>query len=148
VPDEEPHLGVHFHPGEIPQVGGELPHAKHPVPINESVSYSIEEATEFNDEQGRHVKEEYESVRFFLGADGRGTFTFMRRPGGSGPGAVFSIEGSGTRTADEDRVEFRSEGRGLSGVFLFPRGGEHGEITLTHGSVHLKGQAVVGAGTL
>jgi hypothetical protein len=143
MPDQDPPHVV-FHPGAIPQVGSELPHAEHPVPIQESMSYSIEEVTEFSDDQGRHRKEEYEGARFFL-ADGRGTFTFMQD---GGPTAEISIEGSGIRTSSSDRVDFQGEASGLSGFFLFPRGGTFGEITLTHGSVRLKGRAAIGAGTL
>jgi hypothetical protein len=35
--------------------------------------------------------------------------------------------------------------RGLSGAFVCPRGGERGEVTLTHGSVSLKARAGRGA---
>jgi hypothetical protein len=140
---ELPHVVVQ--PGQIPHLGPDLPHAVLPVPIQESLSYSIDSVIQFFDEEGRHRAEEYNDARFFLGEDGKGAFTFMV---GGGPGAVISIEGSGSRSAAGDTVEFRSEARDLSGVFDFARGATFGDIKLDHGSVHLTGRAVVGAGTL
>jgi hypothetical protein len=156
MPDEEPHLEVHFHPGEVPHVGpADLLHAGEvspevTVPIEESVSYTISitppngELIAFSGEQG-NSPDEYDGAQFFLGPEGRGTFTFML-PHGGGPGTQISIEGSGTRSADKERVAFENQARGLSGVFSFPRGGQRGEITLSHGSVHLKARAVQGIG--
>jgi len=136
TPAELGALGPVLHPDDLqPQPA---------VPIEESISYSIvtnpPEGTVvgFSDDEGRQTPDHYHGARFFLGPDGAGTFTFMPST------TQISVEGSGTRTADEDRVAFANEPRGLSGVFTFPRGGQRGEVTLTHGSVHLKAAAVQG----
>jgi len=148
--EEEPQLSIThpLSPGGIADLGSAL----HPedlapvptVPIEESISYSILTnppeggVLAFSDEEGRHTPDDYNNARFFLAPDGRGTFTFM-------PSLTqISIEGSGTRTAEQDRVAFENAERGLSGVFSFPRGGQRGEIALSHGSVRLKAQAIQG----
>jgi hypothetical protein len=148
--EEEPQLSVThpLSPGELADLGP-APHPDEPptqptVPIEEPTSYTIlinapkGELIAFSDEEGRHTPDDYNKAQFFLGPEGRGTFTFM-------PSATeISIEGSGTRTADEDRVNFENAERGLSGVFSFPRGGHRGEVTLTHGSARLKAAAIQG----
>jgi len=112
------------------------------LPMQEPASYTIRttppdgETTAFSS-GGVHTVDHYDNAIFFLGMDGRGTFTIR---GGLG----FLVEGTGTVTAAEVRTEFEAPNRDIRGVFTFPRGGQTGEVKLTNGNDRLVARATIG----
>jgi hypothetical protein len=138
--DDEPELHV-THPlslGELAGLGRVHPEEEAPeVSLSPPLSYTIRvsppngELISFSDEDGKDPNR-YDGARFALGPEGTGSFEFMPS------GTRISVSASGTMNATEERVTFENPDRGLSGIFVFPRGGQHGEVTLTHGSVHLR----------
>jgi hypothetical protein len=141
--EDEPQLHVThpLSPGEQAGLGKAHPEEEAPeVPLSPPVSYTIlvsppnGELISFSDEEGKDPNR-YDGARFTLGPEGTGSFEFMPS------GTRISLNASGTMNATEERVTFENPDRGLSGIFVFPRGGQHGEVTLMHGSVHLKARA-------
>lgn len=141
--EEEPQLHVTrpFSPGELSALGKVHPEEAPPeVPLSPPLSYTIlisppdGELIAFSDENGKDPNR-YDGAIFTLLSESTGKFEFMPS------GTLITLDASGTVNADEERVGFENPNRGIAGVFVFPRGGERGEVTLTHGSVNLKARA-------
>jgi hypothetical protein len=142
--EDEPQLHVTrpFSPGELAELGKVHPEGAPPeVRLGPPLSYTIlitppdGELIAFSDEQGAGDPTRYAGARFVLLSEETGSFEF--RPSGT----RIEVDASGTMNASEERVGFENADRGLSGLFVFPRGGQHGEVTLSHGSVNLKARA-------
>jgi hypothetical protein len=141
--EDEPQLHVTrpFSPGELAELGKVHPEEAPPeVPLGPPLSCTIlisppdGELIAFSHETGKDPNR-YDGAIFTLLDGGKGSFEFMPS------GTLVTLEASGTVNATEERVGFENPNRGLSGVFVFPRGGEPGEVSLTHGSVSLKARA-------
>ncbi len=141
--EDEPqlHLTHPFSPGELAELGKVHPEEAAPdVPLSPPLSYTIlisppdGELIAFSDEKGKDPNR-YDGAIFTLLPEGKGSFEFMPS------GTLITLDASGTVNANEERVSFENPNRGLSGVFVFPRDGQRGEVTLSHGSVNLKARA-------
>jgi hypothetical protein len=140
--EDEPQLHVTrpFSPGELSTLGKVHPEETPPeVPLSPPLSYTVlirppdGELIAFSSPKDKDPNR-YDGAKFVLLSEESGSFEFPS-------GTVIDVDASGTMNASEERLGFENPSRGLSGVFLFPREEEHGEVSLTHSSVKLKARA-------